>query len=365
MPLATPQGTLDFKSVDTITFVGASSNTVIDTTTGSFGVGVDANGPTSNLHVVGDALITGNVAVDTDTLFVDSVNNRVGIGTSVPEVSLSVVGNDALSGNPNNAIASFRATTAVPGINDAGVVIGSINGNAPYIADVSSASIGLSFYTQNNRRMIIKSDGNVGIGTTDPDYTLDVNGYTVSSGSGTDWINISTSGVVSSGASAGDPHNQSRVSIKASHGVMSATGYFQGSDDRIKSFETELNLGLNEIIQLQPKRYLKHPEILVSEDDESGSTLPIDDERRLYKTVIDEDGNEIKKPMFAETEYGLISQHVESIQGLGILVTEDASENKIKNLNYIGFIPILINGMKELKVENDTLKARLDALENA
>ena len=63
MPLATPQGTLDFKSVDTITFVGASSNTVIDTTTGSFGVGVDANGPTSNLHVVGDALITGNVAV--------------------------------------------------------------------------------------------------------------------------------------------------------------------------------------------------------------------------------------------------------------------------------------------------------------
>jgi len=63
MPLATPQGTLDFKSVDTITFVGASSNTVIDTTTGSFGVGVDGNGPTSNLHVVGDALITGNVAV--------------------------------------------------------------------------------------------------------------------------------------------------------------------------------------------------------------------------------------------------------------------------------------------------------------
>ena len=71
MPLATPQGTLDFKSVDTITFVGASSNTVIDTTTGSFGVGVDANGPTSNLHVVGDALITGNVS---DLNIVSNVN---------------------------------------------------------------------------------------------------------------------------------------------------------------------------------------------------------------------------------------------------------------------------------------------------
>ena len=38
------QGTLDFKSVDKITFVGASSNTVIDTTTGSVGIGVDVNG---------------------------------------------------------------------------------------------------------------------------------------------------------------------------------------------------------------------------------------------------------------------------------------------------------------------------------
>ena len=108
MPLATPQGTLDFKSVDTITFVGASSNTVIDTTTGSFGVGVDANGPTSNLHVVGDALITGNatissnltvtgnVAVDTDTLFVDTVNDRVGIGTDDPGAELHVAGTGAI-----------------------------------------------------------------------------------------------------------------------------------------------------------------------------------------------------------------------------------------------------------------------------
>ena len=61
MPIATPQGTLDFKSVDTITFVGASSNTVIDTTTGSLGVGVDANGPTSNLHVVGHTRLEGDI----------------------------------------------------------------------------------------------------------------------------------------------------------------------------------------------------------------------------------------------------------------------------------------------------------------
>ena len=61
MPIATPQGTLDFKSVDKVTFVGASSNTVIDTTTGSLGVGVGVNGPPSNLHVVGNTRLEGDI----------------------------------------------------------------------------------------------------------------------------------------------------------------------------------------------------------------------------------------------------------------------------------------------------------------
>src|SRR6056300_1336246 len=63
MPIATPQGTLDFKSVDKVTFVGTSSNTVIDTTTGSLGVGVGVNGPTSNLHVVGHTRLEGDINI--------------------------------------------------------------------------------------------------------------------------------------------------------------------------------------------------------------------------------------------------------------------------------------------------------------
>jgi hypothetical protein len=88
MPIATPQGTLDFKSVDKVTFVGASSNTVIDTTTGSLGVGVGVGGPTSNLHVVGDALITGNVS---DLNVVSNVNMLHTSNTASVKLNSNVV----------------------------------------------------------------------------------------------------------------------------------------------------------------------------------------------------------------------------------------------------------------------------------
>ena len=358
---------------------------------------------TLTLTNTGTSLVaSGDVTVDTNTFHVDTTNDRVGVGTSSPIASLDIDG-----GPENDTVPALSIRGGLYDTSDLYVLnTYNVNTGAGYAAKVIGVNIKNKVETDNTvqlrnnvggltsagaiylgsdntnqgvfgvltcqgsagttltEKFTITDSGNVGIGLTNPGYTLEVNGYTVSSGSGTDWINITTSGSINSGGSAGDPHNQSRVSIKASHGVMSATGFFQGSDDRVKSFETELNLGLNEIIQLQPKRYLKHPEFLVSEDDESGSTLPIDDQRRLYKSILDEDGNEIKKPMFAETEYGLISQHVESIQGLEILVTEDASENKIKNLNYIGFIPILINGIKELKTKNDALEARFDVMDN-
>ena len=43
--------------------------------------------------------ISGNVAFDTNTLFVDSVNNNVGIGTTTPNEKLTVSGNISASNN--------------------------------------------------------------------------------------------------------------------------------------------------------------------------------------------------------------------------------------------------------------------------
>ena len=46
-----------------------------------------------------NARFTGNLTVDTNTLFVDSVNNRVGIGTTTPNERLTVSGNLSASGD--------------------------------------------------------------------------------------------------------------------------------------------------------------------------------------------------------------------------------------------------------------------------
>lgn len=42
--------------------------------------------------------VSGNLTVDTNTLFVDSVNNSVGVGTTTPNEKLTVVGNISATG---------------------------------------------------------------------------------------------------------------------------------------------------------------------------------------------------------------------------------------------------------------------------
>jgi len=92
-------GILDFQGTNKATFVGENSNVVIDTVNASFGIGVDVNGPTSNLHVVGNAYVTSNLEVGTANLFVDTSTSNVGIGTNAPGYTLDVVGDAAISSN--------------------------------------------------------------------------------------------------------------------------------------------------------------------------------------------------------------------------------------------------------------------------
>jgi hypothetical protein len=122
---------------------------------------------------------SGNVVYDTDTLFVDAFNNRVGILTTAPDASLQVVGTANVSGNTAlggkltvTGNATFSNTITVTGNATFSNTI-AVTGNATFSnlatfnANVNFDSGVLFVDTVNNR---------IGINDTTPGVALDITG---------------------------------------------------------------------------------------------------------------------------------------------------------------------------------------------
>lgn len=83
-------------------------------------VGVLTASPTVPLDVVGDAKVSGNLTVDTNTLVVDAANNRLGIGTAFPGTKVDIIGgviriNNGSSGSAaNDGILLDNSATTAP-----------------------------------------------------------------------------------------------------------------------------------------------------------------------------------------------------------------------------------------------------------
>jgi hypothetical protein len=122
------------------------------------------------------------VAVDTDVLYVDASSNRVGIGTTSPGAKLDVVSGDIRLGTNATYFRVRDTASAQPR------VLGMNTSNTFYIGPIDSYAGGAiaygvsgnvsyhGFYGGGSEKVRITSSGSVGIGTTSPSYTLDVNG---------------------------------------------------------------------------------------------------------------------------------------------------------------------------------------------
>ena len=133
---------------------------------------------------------------------------NVGIGTTVPEYKLDIAGSTNVRGD-------FYIWQD-PVLNVNGSVL-EVNNNADYTT--------LSFNTSSAEQMRITSTGNVGIGTTQPGYKLDVNGD-VRVASGSDFyvntIGLNDNGSTSSGASLIGLYDDSMTNISGNTTVQSA-----------------------------------------------------------------------------------------------------------------------------------------------
>jgi hypothetical protein len=179
-------------------------------------------GVTGNSTLGGTLAVASNLAVDTNTLFVDSVANRVGIGKTDPVSKLDVVG--SIRGNHLTLGTELHPTIGGNWINiNHSTFHGSIGPNHPnpeggiifanrsstniipwgmYMGVVkdsatsSATSLRLDLGRTNNLNsqlssggdntitpiLTIRQSGNVGIGSTDPGVPLDVVGATSISG---------------------------------------------------------------------------------------------------------------------------------------------------------------------------------------
>jgi len=131
---------------------------------------------------------TGNYTFDTDTLHIDSTNDRVGIGTTEPgdKLTLGSYETPNITGNQDKTIGIYGAGAAYfrgrDITNDIEFIMGTSTNGGAFVGSMTSHDLWLR--TNNANRITIKNTtGDVGIGTAAPTQKLDVNGSVNVSGS--------------------------------------------------------------------------------------------------------------------------------------------------------------------------------------
>src|SRR5210317_1981746 len=148
-------------TVDTDTlFVDSSENKV----------GIKTVTPSAELHVVGNVYVSSNLTVDTDTLHVDAENDSVGVGTVNPSANLHVVGNVYVSSN----LTVDTETLHVDVVNDS-IGVGTVNPSAN-LHVVGNVYVSSNLTVDTDTLHVDVVNDSIGVGTVNPSANLHVVG---------------------------------------------------------------------------------------------------------------------------------------------------------------------------------------------
>jgi hypothetical protein len=249
--------------------------------------------------------VTGNLAVDTSTLFVDSVNNRVGVKTTSPTATLNIIDGDIALERDGSASSPGTWPSVAP-IN---ILTWAADG------PTSDSTIGL----------LTISAGRVN--TTDT-YANNAYFTRFSADDGVCfWVKVTGDTYIRKGLGVGTTPSGTAGEIRATNNV---TSYY--SDDRLKTRLGDIENALEKVCSLTGFYY---------EANDTAQELG-------YK---------------AKREVGLSAQQVEKV--LPEIVVPAPIDEKYKTIHYEKTIPLLVEAIKDLKKELDEIKAILKDKENA
>ena len=159
-------------SGQTIT-IGLPSSVTVGTLTATNLAGTLSTAAQTNITSVGtlsSLAVSGNLTVDTNTLFVDASANTVSIGTTLNNSELTLSSNAAGNDYDANKIRLFDGNDGGATIYGFGVTGGKLNYRTGTSADQHI------WWAGTTERMRIDSSGRVGIGTSSPKNTAHING---------------------------------------------------------------------------------------------------------------------------------------------------------------------------------------------
>ena len=219
------------------------------------GTGTTSSTGTGALVLQNAPAFTGDATFDTNTLKIDAANDRVGVGTTSPDGPLHISKSAPYNGDTGPGILFTRYSNTYGGCiwNESNNSIDGLYFNA--VNNVAGAGYGAT------PKMVINSNGNVGIGTNTPYAKFQVNGQAGS-------LAASSASSFNTWANGGNyqTHNNfaiSEVSIHASHDIVSGSyiashrSNITASDERIKKdiIDAEDGPALETLRLLKPKRY--------------------------------------------------------------------------------------------------------------
>jgi len=284
---------------------------------------------TTTASVGGDSTVGGDLTVDTNTLYVDSTNNQVGIATSSPNHTLDVkaaTGNGIsitpTAGNATNYISWYDT------------------GGGPYgrIGYDHSASA-MMFTTVTSERMRIDSSGNLRVGNTGGAWPAVDGVILLQEGILQASLNNSASLYLNRGSSDGNiaQFARSSTTVGGISVTSSSTSFNTSSDYRLKENVADIADGITRVKQLEPKRFN-----FIADPDKTVDGFLAHEAQAVVPEAVTGTHNEV----------------------------DDDGNAVMQGIDQSKLVPLLTAALKEaitkietLETEMTSVKARLDALE--